>query len=284
MARGDDPLIVSSLKSQVGHMGAAAGLAGLIRAVLAMRNGVFPPNLHFKTPNPELELHKRKIEVPAVAQPWIAKHRRAGISSFGIGGTNVHAIISQFDGAPCATAANKPEVLLISAHSEQSLKRWANQIADFLEIHPDCAAETVRFLQHGTPQRSWRAGFVWQDITHAIQSLREITGQKVDVRQADLASESDTPQKLCDAWLSGMQLPHDGAASPAPFGFPTYPFDIDTYDFPRKVSAETIVEHRSDRLPPCQLAYATNLGASGGTGRTAADGSRERHRSDSGAG
>ncbi|MEP5761234.1 MAG: AMP-binding protein [Litoreibacter sp.] len=246
----NDSLIVSSLKSQIGHLGAAAGLAGLIRATLAIQHKIYPPNLHFKSANPELDLDHRQIEIPATAQPWISGKRSAGISSFGIGGTNAHAVISQFEQKPNVVQSTSPEAVLISAHNAQILQRWASQIASFLERNPDRAADALQFLQTAAPQRAWRAAFIWQGVAHAIQSLRAITARNITPNATVLTSKTCTPQQLCDGWLQGARLDNNQIAAPAPYGFPYYPFDLKTYDFSRKQQPAETNAGTTDRLAP----------------------------------
>ncbi|QUJ76787.1 AMP-binding protein [Sulfitobacter albidus] len=240
----DDPLHVSSLKSQIGHLGAAAGLAGLIRATLAIRQRVTPPNLHFDTANPELNLAERRIDIPATAQPWSAPTRRAGISSFGIGGTNAHAIIAQFHPAAPRPEAPAPQALLISAHCPKTLRRWAGQIADYLDTFPERAAGAMQFLRFGAPLRACRAAFVWTDVDDAVARLRSIDDQTPP-------KESNAAARLCQKWLDGRGAREPAPASPAPFGFPVYPFDIAPFDFKRR-PATPAPAHGSGRRDPAE--------------------------------
>ncbi|MEU7618155.1 polyketide synthase, partial [Micromonospora rifamycinica] len=99
-ARGDhDPLPVGSVKTNVGHLEGAAGITGLLKAVLCVREGVLTPSLNFRTPNPDIPLAELNLRVQTELQPWPAhgtEHPRiAGVSSFGMGGTNAHVIIEQ---------------------------------------------------------------------------------------------------------------------------------------------------------------------------------------------
>ncbi|KPY51586.1 Non-ribosomal peptide synthetase/polyketide synthetase [Pseudomonas syringae pv. rhaphiolepidis] len=108
---------LASVKSQVGHLGAAAGVVGLIRATLAVFHGVIPPNLGFARINPQIDLQHSPFYIPTTSRPWPDGRRRlAGVSSFGIGGTNAHVIV----GAPPSQADSAeecPPCLLLSAHS-----------------------------------------------------------------------------------------------------------------------------------------------------------------------
>ena len=91
------PLLVGSVKTNIGHLEAAAGIAGLIKAVLALRRGVIPANLHFHRANPKAAWNNLGAVVPVVPVPWPAGEtpRIAGVSSFGFGGTNAHVIVAE---------------------------------------------------------------------------------------------------------------------------------------------------------------------------------------------
>ena len=93
----DAPLLIGTVKTNIGHLEAAAGMAGLIKAVLAVQKGRIPQNLHFHTPNAHIPFDQLRLKVVAEQQEWPQTDhpRRAGVSSFGFGGTNAHAVIEQ---------------------------------------------------------------------------------------------------------------------------------------------------------------------------------------------
>ena len=240
------PLALSSVKSQIGHLGAAAGIVGLIRAALAIRLQVYPPNLNYRTPNPELGLEQRKMFVPPTAQPWIDERRRAGISSFGIGGTNAHVIIGEVNVTP-APQRDPAQILLLSAQSETSLKVWAKSIATYLEQNPDRAPDLRRFLQNGTVPLRHRCGFVWRDTEDAIRQLRapEIHSAETVARHFD--SHTETPETALQLWLDGQSPRSNGKPAPAPEGLPLYPFDLAPFTFEHQKPHAGLT-----RLPPEQ--------------------------------
>jgi acyl transferase domain-containing protein len=101
---------LGSVKSNLGHLDAAAGIAGLIKTVLALEHGRIPPSLHFDVPNPEIPFEEGPFRVAAAGRDWPRRDgrpRRAGVSSFGIGGTNAHVVVEE---APAAAAAAAPRV------------------------------------------------------------------------------------------------------------------------------------------------------------------------------
>ncbi|MCW6011239.1 type I polyketide synthase, partial [Micromonospora sp. CPCC 205371] len=102
-----DPLLIGSIKSNLGHLEAAAGVAGVIKAALVLRHGVVPPSLHFEQPNPHIRFKDWGLRVPTTSQPLARRGRpaRAGVSAFGFGGTNAHVVL---EAAPAA-APSEPE-------------------------------------------------------------------------------------------------------------------------------------------------------------------------------
>ena len=91
------PLVVGSVKTNIGHLESAAGIAGLAKIILALKHGQIPPHLHLRTVNPLLKLEETPIEIPTAIRPWPQgkEPRRAGVSSFGFGGTNGHVIVEE---------------------------------------------------------------------------------------------------------------------------------------------------------------------------------------------
>ncbi|KAI0377622.1 hypothetical protein F5Y04DRAFT_291685 [Hypomontagnella monticulosa] len=131
----DDKLYVGSIKTVIGHLEAGSGIAGVMKATLAVQHGVIPPNLHFKNLNPAIKPFYDAFHVPTAPTPWPALSpgipRRVSVNSFGFGGANVHAIIEECppDGAGLP--------LLLSASSGQSLVAMAAELGEYLQTHPD---------------------------------------------------------------------------------------------------------------------------------------------------
>ena len=170
---------LSSVKSSVGHLDAAAGVTGLITAALAVSRGVLPPTLHYRTANPELALEASPFVVDAEARAWPpAEHpRRAGVSSFGIGGTNVHVVLEQPPATRAVTADGaEPSVLLpLSASSAAALTVAAERLADHLESHPDVdAARLADTLTHRRRRFDQRAAVVGTGVAELAAALRRI--------------------------------------------------------------------------------------------------------------
>jgi amino acid adenylation domain-containing protein/natural product biosynthesis luciferase-like monooxygenase protein len=127
---------LGAVKANIGHLDTVAGLAGLVKTVLALHHETLPPLSNFTTPNPELHLETTPFTVPTEARPWPRgkRARIAGVSSFGIGGTNVHAVVEEAPLRPASTVPSRaPIVLTIGSRTEEALDVLAGHVAARLE-------------------------------------------------------------------------------------------------------------------------------------------------------
>ncbi|TWB37258.1 polyketide synthase [Nitrospirillum pindoramense] len=138
-------IALGSVKGNVGHLDAASGMAGLVKALLAVRHGVVPPTAHFSTANPRIPFAQGPFRVNAGAEPWpVAGERLAGVSSFGMGGTNIHLVVAappeaaplDLPGTPDIPRADAPHLLTLSAATPGALARLAAAMANRLD-QPD---------------------------------------------------------------------------------------------------------------------------------------------------
>ncbi|MEU6719552.1 SDR family NAD(P)-dependent oxidoreductase [Nonomuraea sp. NPDC046802] len=118
---------LGSVKGNIGHANSAAGIAGFVKAVLAVHHGVIPASLGAKPLNPALELHGSPFEIAVATGPWEGP-RYAGVSAFGIGGTNCHAVLGEAPPRPPTSADDRPQLLLVSARSAPALTRAAEEL------------------------------------------------------------------------------------------------------------------------------------------------------------
>ncbi|WP_343708238.1 type I polyketide synthase [Mycobacterium sp.] len=129
--RRAEPLRVGSVKTNIGHAGGAAGIAGLLKAVLAIENAVIPPSLNYSAPNPTLDLPMFGLQVNTTPLPWPRGVRRAGVSSFGMGGTNAHVIVEQAPptaGNPLVNSVDVAVPWVLSARSSAALVNQASRL------------------------------------------------------------------------------------------------------------------------------------------------------------
>ncbi|WP_437832137.1 type I polyketide synthase [Sorangium sp. So ce1153] len=167
---------IGSVKTNVGHLDAAAGVTGLIKAALAVAHGRIPPSLHFRAPSPALDLEKSPFYVAAELAAWspTGAPRRAGVSSFGLGGTNAHVVLEE---APAPREADPPrpcELLVLSARSSASLERLTDALAEHLEDHADLELGDVAHTQQlGRRAFAHRRAVVCRSREEAARALRE---------------------------------------------------------------------------------------------------------------
>ncbi|MEU0692020.1 SDR family NAD(P)-dependent oxidoreductase, partial [Streptomyces uncialis] len=177
---GDRPLWLGSLKSNIGHTQAAAGVAGVIKTVLALRHGVLPRTLHAQEASNRVDWSRGAVRLLATARPWDApvgdRPRRAGVSAFGMSGTNAHAVLEEAPGtgtAPPPPAgdgdgpsenAGRTVPWLLSAMTPAALRRQARRLGEHLRANPDgSAAEAARALATTRPALPCRAAATGHD-------------------------------------------------------------------------------------------------------------------------
>src|SRR3712207_3367556 len=139
-----DTWVVGSVKTNVGHLEAASGVAGLIKTALSLEHGQIPPNLHFRTPNPDIPFDALHLRVPRTVEQWPdtgAGPRLAGVNSFGFGGTNAHVILGAAphrpddrleDGPDDGTRRDRALLVPLSARAPEALEARARSLVSFL--------------------------------------------------------------------------------------------------------------------------------------------------------
>lgn len=177
------PLLMGSVKTNIGHLESAAGVAGLIKIVLSLQHEVLPQNLHFENPSPHIPWGSLPVRVVDQATPWQpnGRPRRAGVSSFGFTGTNAHVLIEE---APAPSALPSPEVrdepvsvLPLSARSEQALVSLAQRYADWLDAHPDVDIDDVCYTAGvGRSHFEYRGALVLDSGGASVQGARDLLG------------------------------------------------------------------------------------------------------------
>ena len=165
---------LGSVKSNIGHLDAAAGIAGLIKAVLALRHRQIPPTLHAAVPNPALELAGSPLRLADALAPWpaAAAPRRAGVSSFGIGGTNAHVILEEAPAAAATADDGRPQLLRLSARSAEALQQLGDALAAQLEAEAPPLAAVAGTLALGRRAFALRRAVVARDTAAAAAALR----------------------------------------------------------------------------------------------------------------
>lgn len=179
----DDPLLVGSVKTNLGHLEAAAGIAGIIKTVLSFQHGTIPRHLHFETPNPHIAWDRLPVKIVTENMAWPEKERRiAGVSAFGMSGTNAHIVLEDYQStglgqSPNPVESNKPLILPLSGKNEDALREVAAGYRDFLSSNEgiDFAA-VCRAAATGKRHFEQRAAVVAKDVSDAIEKLSAISG------------------------------------------------------------------------------------------------------------
>ncbi|MCP4656056.1 MAG: SDR family NAD(P)-dependent oxidoreductase, partial [bacterium] len=167
------------LKPNIGHTDATASVAGLIKAGMALERGIIPPCLNFEEPNPEIDFAASPFFVNTELKEWKTEGipRRAGVSGFGIGGTNVHAVLEE----PPPTAPSGPsrpwQLLRLAARTPTALETMTANLADYLEAHPELSPADAAFtLKVGRAVFKHRKVWVCRDLGEAVATLRAEDG------------------------------------------------------------------------------------------------------------
>jgi amino acid adenylation domain-containing protein len=177
--RKDKFCAVGSVKTNVGHLDAAAGIAGLIKTIQALKYKSLPPSLHFEQPNPEIDFANSPFYVNNKLIEWEngGMPRRAGISSFGIGGTNAHIILEEAPEQPLTFHKPSWQVLLLSAKTESALEKATVNLAEHFRQYPDLNIDDAAFtLNTGRKVFKYRGMLVSRTIAEAAKTLTTANG------------------------------------------------------------------------------------------------------------
>lgn len=232
---------VGSVKSNIGHLVNAAGIAGLIKAVQALRHRRLPPSLHFEQPNPQIDFTTSPFYVNTTLADWPrnpGQPRRAGVSSFGIGGSNAHVVLEEAPPADSGRRGRRWQLLTLSGKSESAVFEQAARLADCLQRDVDLSLEDVAYTLHvGRGEHPYRSFLVCADRDAAISGLRHLRCSRVEARlpAAQLNSAADAPrdlEKLGTLWQAGAEVDwaefHAGKRHRR-VPLPAYPFERKRY-------------------------------------------------------
>src|ERR1700760_1454422 len=211
-----EPLLIGSAKTNIGHLEAAARIAGVIKVILSLENQVLPPHLHFRNPSPHIPWDRLALQVVQEATPWVpnGRPRIAGISSFGFAGTNAHVILEEApaEAAQIASTSESADdrrfsILPISARTPDALVQIADQYRTWMSAHPEATlADVCLTAGVGRAHFEHRAALV----VNSTESASELLGALADDRPAPglvRGVSDDTPKT---AWLftgQGSQYP-----------------------------------------------------------------------------
>jgi len=211
------PCRIGSIKSNLGHLEAAAGIAGLTKVVLQLEHRQLVPSLHADPPSSKLDFGGLPLQIQTKLEAWSAPEgskRRAGVSSFGAGGSNAHLVVEEYIAPSPAPSENEPQVVVLSARTPESLGSMALALAEFLEQVQPSLADLSWTLKTGREAWEERAAFVATNLQEAIARLRELQHSgKVSGgfrgRAQRLSQTISTPMplvQLAEQWTAGATI------------------------------------------------------------------------------
>ncbi|WP_224245440.1 type I polyketide synthase [Hyalangium gracile] len=165
---------IGSVKTNIGHLNNAAGVAGLIKATRALESRLLPPSLHFTQPHPKLSLEESPFFVNATLTPWREgpTPRRAGVSSFAMGGTNAHVILEEAPPRESGAPGRSAELLVLSARTPEALDSMTARLRAHLEAHPEeNLSDVASTLQEGRRAFAHRRAVVARNLADATRAL-----------------------------------------------------------------------------------------------------------------
>ncbi|MFE3504444.1 SDR family NAD(P)-dependent oxidoreductase [Kitasatospora sp. NPDC059160] len=213
---------LGSVKSNIGHLEPAAGLAGLVKVLLAMEHGTIPPSLHVRRPNDHVTFESSPFYLADRARPWPRgeQARRAAVSSFGMGGVNAHVIVEEPPALPVrAPLPPGSHLVRVTAADENTVRTLAAAYAERFEAVRDPweTADLCRTANTGRSPQEWRTAVHGRDAAELATALRAVAAGRVPVTHAD-------QEPAAAAERSALGIP--GART---IDLPTYPFAPDTY-------------------------------------------------------
>jgi acyl transferase domain-containing protein len=239
-----NPLVVGSAKTNFGHLEAAAGIAGLIKVVLSLGTGQIPPHLHFSDWNPHISLQDAPLVVPTALIEWPASYesRLAGVSSFGMSGTNAHVVLEQAPPRAAMEAAMGPHVLTLSAKDTAALSDFACRVDAFLGESPGLSLSAVCYTSNVR-----RSHFPCR-LAIVAESIPELR-QRLAAGESRTLSDDVPADRLARQYMAGANVDwssfYQGRVWP-PVDLPTYPFQRQSYWMaPEPESAAPVSEARA---------------------------------------
>lgn len=183
-------LNVGSVKTNIGHLEAAAGIAGLIRVILSLRHQTIPAHLHCHARNPLIKLDGTGFSIPSKTQPWLVEQRIAGVSSFGFGGTNAHIVVSEAKTSELPIESGEPQVLAISAKSAIALQQLLQRYIDFIKRRPQLNVASLCYSAAlGRSDFNYRTALVADTPSALLEALQAEVSKTV-------TAVAKTPRKI----------------------------------------------------------------------------------------
>lgn len=186
-----DPCLIGSVKTNIGHLESAAGIVGVIKTALAIQHHFIPAQLHCDKPTQRFDWQSANLAIATQAQRWPTRgseKRAAGVSSFGFGGSIAHIILSSAPSQPEPTPSTRPELVTLSARTENSLRKLIHRVHQTITNQPNLPlANIATTLRTGRTGLSKRIALVARDTSQLYQKLQDITTQKATYQPVNSA-------------------------------------------------------------------------------------------------
>jgi acyl transferase domain-containing protein/acyl carrier protein len=247
---------VGSVKTNIGHLEAAAGIAGLIKVILALEHRTIPAHLHLKQLNPLIKIAGTPLRIPVVTQNWETKNapRLAGVSSFGFGGTNCHVIVEESSPKARTEIHNSVHVLTLSAKSEKGLEDLLRNYQQHLNNHPEQSVEDICFTANTAREHyAHRLVILARDREELAGKIKKLSAHEaVEETWTGVATEQKKndglfkgkPADVAQRYVSGINidwLEFYQANTCKKIPVPVYPFQRKRYWFTSVEKTETAV-------------------------------------------
>lgn len=224
---------VGSVKSNIGHLNAASGIAGLIKTTLSLQKGIIPPSLHLETPNHHIDFENSPFYVSQGASFKPEVPRRAAVSSFGIGGTNAHVILEQAPELPLVPSKQQEQLLVLSARSLKALEHAKKRLATYLKRYKPELRDVAYTLAVGRRAFAFRSFVICRNIEEAMTALLEENALSTATETSRYAMLQD----MGNLWLKSskfdwQELYDKDLCRRIPL--PTYPFEHKRYWIERR--------------------------------------------------
>ena len=174
---------IGSVKPNIGHLDRAAGVTNLIKATLALKHGELPPSLHYEEPNPDINFENSPFYVNTNLSKWETGDdcpRRAGVNSFGLGGTNAHVVLEEAPAAESSATTRPAQLIILSAKTDSALEAATANLARHLRNHPELNFADVAYtLQVGRSAFNHRRTLVATNIDDAATALETLNPKRI---------------------------------------------------------------------------------------------------------
>ncbi|RKQ70071.1 SDR family NAD(P)-dependent oxidoreductase [Oceanibaculum indicum] len=230
--------VIGSVKANVGHLLASAGVAGAMKAMLALERAELPPAVNFQTLNPHIRLAGAPFRVNPSLKPWPAGTgpRRVAVSSFGFSGTNAHLVLEEAPPAVSGSGAPGPYLFVLSARDHERLSEYAAVIERFVAANPALdLGDLAHTLRVARSAFATRLAFTFRDRTELLRALSSVAagqpaeGVYFDQRDADGNADAGTLDGLARLWAAGRDVDFAGLQKGRRIRLPGYPFARDRH-------------------------------------------------------